>query len=219
MHLRSTNEARVRARSVDEQASELGAALLARIPQLAKVIAETIHRDMPPYAAAVTRKELTCSIGASLSFILQGLRGDHAFDTTQARSTGAERAVAGVPLASVLEGYRVMFHFVWEAVTTESKARPNINTAAVLRATEQVWMAQDAFTQAMSDGYREQRTKQLLQDQNERAALVEALLLGPTDAYPSVWEIVDLLHIPHLGPYLVVAAKLPSLGKTALQEI
>ena len=205
--------------NLDQQAGELGAALQARITELGDGITKAIRTNIHPYAAALTDKQLHRSIVDILRFILHGLEEDQDFDTRQAAATGTQRAIAGIPLESVMEAYRIIFRYVWDAVIEESRARPQIGTEAVLRAIEKVWLAQHVFTDAMAEGYRQQRTRQQLQDENERAALVEALLLGPTEEYPSVWEICDLLRIPQRGWYRVVAVQLPSLGRTALPEI
>ena len=205
--------------SLDQQAGELGAALQARITELGDGITKAIRTNIQPYAAALTDKQLHRSILEMLQFILHGLEDDEDFDNSQATATGAQRAIAGIPLESVMDAYRIIFRYVWDAVIEESRTRPRIGTEAVLRAIEKVWLAQHVFTDAMAEGYRQQRTRQQLQDENERAALVEALLLGPTEEHPSVWQICDLLRIPQQGWYRVVAVQLPSLGRTALPEI
>jgi sugar diacid utilization regulator len=61
--------------------------------------------------------------------------------------------------------------------------------------------------------------QQVLDDEAERAALTEALLDGRTITDYSVWEVAQLLHLPLSGPYVVVAAECPTLGKQALPGI
>jgi sugar diacid utilization regulator len=49
--------------------------------------------------------------------------------------------------------------------------------------------------------------------------LVEALLSQRITDQQSLWEAADLLRLPTSGPYVVVAAELPSIGKVALPAI
>jgi DNA-binding PucR family transcriptional regulator len=59
----------------------------------------------------------------------------------------------------------------------------------------------------------------VLGNETERAALVEALLEGRVSEHPGLWEVADLLRIPAHGPYVVVAAQAPGVGKQALPQI
>ena len=72
-----------------------------------------------------------------------------------------------------------------------------------------------------SDGhaYRQQLTAQILEQEEERSALVEALLSRRITDTQSLWEAADLLRLPTTGPYVVVAAELPAIGKLALPAI
>src|SRR5258708_5018327 len=60
---------------------------------------------------------------------------------------------------------------------------------------------------------------QVLDDEAERAALTEALLDGRTITDYSVWEVAQLLRLPLSGPYVVIAAECPTLGKQTLPGI
>ena len=71
----------------------------------------------------------------------------------------------------------------------------------------------------MTSAYRQQMTRQVLEDEAERAALTEALLDGRTLTDYAVWEVAQLLRLPLSGPYLVIAAACPVVGKQALLGI
>src|SRR5580704_11462052 len=70
----------------------------------------------------------------------------------------------------------------------------------------------------MSEGYREELTAQLLSREQERSAVVQALLEGCL-ADTNLWEAADLLRLPQKGPYVVVAASAPDVAKHALPQI
>jgi hypothetical protein len=79
--------------------------------------------------------------------------------------------------------------------------------------------AQDAYTDAMADGYRERVTEKVLDDEAERSALTEALLQARISDNRSLWEIAQLVKLPQNGPYVVVAATCPDVGKQALPGV
>jgi PucR C-terminal helix-turn-helix domain/GGDEF-like domain/alpha/beta hydrolase fold len=85
--------------------------------------------------------------------------------------------------------------------------------------TARVFLAQDTFTQAMTSAYRQQLNAQILEQEEERSALVEALLSRRITDTQSLWEAADLLRLPTSGPYVVVAAELPAIGKLGLPAI
>ena len=131
------------------------------------------------------------------------------------RTAGTARALAGVPLPAVMTAYRIGFRFMWEETLAAARAA-RIPTESMLDATARVFLAQDTFTQAMTSAYRQQLTAQILEQEEERSALVEALLSRRITDTQSLWEAADLLRLPTSGPYVVVAAELPAIGKLGL---
>ena len=67
----------------------------------------------------------------------------------------------------------------------------------------------------MTSAYREQALQQALDAEAERAAMTEALFDGHIFDDRTVWDIAELLGIPHRGPYIVVAAEAPIVGMSA----
>jgi hypothetical protein len=87
----------------------------------------------------------------------------------------------------------------------------------MLRAASEMWLALDTFTQEMADGYREEITAQVLRQEGERSAVVQALLEGRLDE-ANLWEAADILRIPLRGSYIVIAAQVPGPGQHALPQ-
>ena len=112
---------------------------------------------------------------ANVTFIFDSLAGNADADVSPAEHTGTARALAGVPLPAVMTAYRIGFRFMWEQTLAAARAAA-IPTDSILDATARVFLAQDTFTQAMSTAYRQQLTAQILEREEERSALVEALL-------------------------------------------
>jgi sugar diacid utilization regulator len=155
---------------------------------------------------------------ANLTFIFESLNREGDVDVSPAEQTGIARALAGVPLPAVMTAYRIGFRFMWEETLATARAAA-IPTDSILDATARVFLAQETFNQAMSNAYRQQLTAQVLEREEERSALVEALLSRRITDRQSLWEAANLLRLPTAGPYVVVAAELPAIGKLGLPTI
>jgi sugar diacid utilization regulator len=207
-------------RTADRHIVELGKLMLARAPKLGKAMADLLCREIDAYrdGTVVTKEQVAESCVANVTFIFDSLAGDADVDVSPAEYTGTARALAGVPLPAVMTAYRIGFRFMWEQTIAAARAAA-IPTDSILDATARVFLAQETFTQAMSNAYRQQLTAQILEREEERSALVEALLSHRITDSQSLWEAADLLRLPTSGPYVVVAAELPAIGKLGLPTI
>ncbi|CPR12077.1 regulator of polyketide synthase expression [Mycobacterium bohemicum DSM 44277] len=206
--------------TVDPHVIELSKLMLARAPGLGRAMADVLCRDIEAYRddTVVTRDQVAESCVANVAFIFQSLTGDEGVDVSPAERTGTERALAGVPLPAVMTAYRIGFRFVWEETLATARDAA-IPTDAILDATARIFFAQETFTQAMATAYRQQLTAQILEREEERSALVEALLSRRMTDRQSLWEAADLLRLPTSGPYVVAAAELPAIGRLGLPAI
>src|SRR3984957_10934598 len=207
-------------RTADRHIVELGKLMLARAPKLGRAMADLLCREIDAYrdGTVVTKDQVAESCVANVTFIFDSLAGDADVDVSPAEYTGTARALAGVPLPAVMTAYRIGFRFMWEETLAAARAA-GIPTDSILNATARVFLAQDTFTQAMASAYRQQLTQQILEQEEERSALVEALLSRRITDTQSLWEAADLLRLPTSGPYVVVAAELPAIGKLGLPAI
>src|SRR5271156_988347 len=210
----------LRGAAPDPHIVELGKLMLARAPRLGKAMADLLCREIEAYrdGTVVTKDQVAESCVANVTFIFDSLAGNADVDVSPAEHTGTARALAGVPLPAVMTAYRIGFRFMWEQTIATARAAA-IPTESIFNATARVFLAQDTFTQAMSTTYRQQLTAQILEQEEERSALVEALLSRRITDTQSLWEAADLLRLPTTGPYVVVAAELPAIGKIGLPAI
>ena len=194
--------------------------MLVRAPTLGKAMADVLCREIDAYrdGTVVSKAKVAESCVANVTFIFDSLTGNDDADVSVAAQTGTARALAGVPLPAVMTAYRIGFRFMWEQ-TLATAREAAIPTDSILAATARVFFAQDTFTQAMSSAYRQQLTAQILEREEERSALVEALLSRRITDRHNLWEAADLLRLPTSGPYAVVAAELPAIGKLGLPTI
>jgi PucR C-terminal helix-turn-helix domain/GGDEF-like domain len=210
------------AADADKELSSLAEALLLRVDELADAVVARVLDAVPYYRGSVEvpEDELLKGIREQLLFVLEPLGQSYDdLDTTTARAIGKRRAVAGVPLATIMDGYRVGIGAVWTAVADEATKRGEISTRSLLRAASDVWLIQDRFTEAMAGGYRDERATQVLAREHERSALVEALIVGRITDTAAMWEAADVLRVSRAGPYTVVAVELLEVGRQVLPGI
>jgi sugar diacid utilization regulator len=204
----------------DPHIVELSKLMLARAPALGEALADRLFREVDAYqdGIIVSKDEVAASCAANLTFVFHSLAGHEDVDVSAAEQTGTTRALTGVPLPALMTAYRIGFRFMWEETLAAARAT-GIPAESILEVTARVFLAQDTFTQAMASAYREQLTAQILEQEEERSALVEALLSRRITDTQSLWEAADLLRLPTSGPYVVVAAELPAIGKLGLPAI
>jgi PucR C-terminal helix-turn-helix domain/GGDEF-like domain len=199
--------------------SDVLARLIAEHDVLARELAAQIRADVAYYrdpSQAVDDLEDTCR--AQLAAALTQLDRPDAMDGTAARINGAKQAEARVPLTSLMDAYRVGSHFIWKTVAAACAATA-VASEHVLALADRLWLVQDTFTQAMTEGYRDVATARLLSEEAERASVVAALLQGQVLAQDTLWELATVLQLPQRGPFVVVVAEVADLGRHALPMV
>ena len=212
----------MRQESRSEQLSVLGAVLLERLDELAEAMTRRMIAEVPGYAGKppVTYADLLVQARENLRTVFATIGDPERADTSFAELSGRERALAGVPLPLVMDSYRSAARFVWETLMAEARRRkPTLDAGDVEAMATVNWLNFDTFTQAMATAYRDATAAKVLAHEHERSALVEALLEGRiTDAH-TLWEAAEILGISRTGPFVVVAARVPEVGRQALAEI
>jgi hypothetical protein len=202
------------------QVIEVAEALCARTDELATAVAQAITREVTLYQATepVPFERVVHGCATNIRSVLNAISAGTEFDPTAAANLGIERACDGVPLAAVMEAYRVGFRAVWDAAVKEVTGRGQMNGEAVQLLTTKIFAAQDIFTAAMTAAYRDEQTRRLVGDESEREVLIDSVLHGRLFEQWSIWEAADCLRLPAQGPYVVVAAE-SSVGAEALPGI
>jgi hypothetical protein len=206
---------------MDAQVLRIGALLGGQLDDLVAKVVAAIRAEVPFYlnTQVIPDEVLVPATANNLRLIFRALKEGTEFDTSPAVATGGTRAAAGVPLPAVMHAFRVASHVLWDVMIDLARTHPVISGQALIVATSRIWRAQDLYTDTMADAYRQQATQQLIDDESERAALTEALLDGRPLGDYGLWDIAQLLRIPTRGPYLVMAAATPVVGKQALPGI
>ena len=207
--------------ALDRQLAGLATSLLGRLDELAEAMAEWIQKEVKAYVDSelVPYADLREDCRAQLDSILPALCGPEAADISYARQSGRRRAELGVPLAKVMDSYRVGGRFIWEALVAEAQSTESLGSEALVRAASRIWLILDDFTDAMADAYRDAVADRIVRQEHERSALVAALLEGRITENETLWEAAELLRISRRGPFVVVAAEVPEVGRQAFPDM
>ncbi|MDT5332930.1 MAG: hypothetical protein QOF31_4227, partial [Mycobacterium sp.] len=215
-----SNVPRMNGEVVGRQVAEVAEALCARTDELATAVAQAITREVTLYQATepVPFERVVRGCANNIRSVLNAISAGTEFDPAAAVNLGIERARDGVPLAAVMEAYRVGFRALWDAAVKEVTGRAQANGDVVRLLTTKILAAQDIFTAAMTAAYRDEQSRRLIGDESEREILIDSLLHGRLFEQWSIWEAADCLRLPAHGPYVVIAAE-SSVGTEALPGI
>jgi PucR C-terminal helix-turn-helix domain/GGDEF-like domain len=221
MKLLESSLPRMNGDTVRRQVAEVAEALYERSDELANDLARAIINGVRLYQASVPLPFETVVDGCATNMraVLEAIAADTEFDTSAATKLGIERARDKIPLASVMEAYRIGFRGFWDAAVTESAVQADRSGALMRVLTAKIIAAQDIFTSVMADAYRVEQSHRALTDESERSVLIDAVLHGRLFEQSSVWEAADYLRLPSQGPFVVIAAEVPGIGAEALPEI
>lgn len=197
--------------------AKLVAGLLERTDELALAMAGRIRAAASDHGGdCVPLDDLRASCRAELRNILQSLAAQAPLDAEMCVDTGRRRARQNVPEATLLAGYRVGIRFVWELLITEAGATGLVSPEGLVNAASSIWVIQDTMIEAAIAGHREATTERLRTTEQERSALVEALLTNRGLDAGTLLATADVLRMPRYGQFVVVAAEVPSVGRHPL---
>ncbi|MFI5618699.1 PucR family transcriptional regulator [Streptomyces sp. NPDC051567] len=179
-----------------------------RIAAAADRLADRTLAEDAAYAALIGRAELRERLHRQLRQALEGLvrtgRG-LPVELSDARATGALRAGQGVPLASVLRGYRQGGRLLWETLTETVAAHDRAALPRLLPGAPLLWEVLDRTAEAAAEAYRGAEAVRGEREREVRAALLDGLLEGRDGGEgPSVPEAAARLGLPERGRFAVV---------------
>ena len=206
---------------VRQQVAEIAEVLRARSDELATTLAHAIVREVRLYkpTAPLPFETIVDGCRTNMRQVLDTISTDAEVQPTAATDVGTERARDEIPLASVMEAYRVGFREFWDAAVKAAPNRTGVNGDVLRVLTARIHAAQDVFTAAMAGAYRAEQAHRLHGDESEREVLIDSVLHGRLFEQSSVWEAADYLRLPAKGPYVVIAADRGAIGTEALPGI
>ncbi|HEX4587134.1 MAG TPA: helix-turn-helix domain-containing protein [Mycobacterium sp.] len=206
----------------NRQAAGVATALAERSDELVDVLGQAVAREAvicEPSAFLPHDAPGKVRAANNIRSVLSAMAPGADFDPAPARQAGIDRAYQQIPLASVNEFYRIAFRRLWDAVADEAASNPKIDRAALHGLTVELHALEHLFMTVLVAGYRDEQNRQPLGDTSRRALLIDALLDGQILDQWSLWEVANRLRLPNKGPFVVVAADVPTMGSAALPEI
>lgn len=199
----------------------IAARLLPRVSELAHVLVDRIQQNIEVYRSGglVPEDDLYESCRANLEFMFRHLAHEPMLDLEAPRRTGRRRADQRVPLALVQNAFRNSFECMWQMIVTAAAETESVTDADLVGIAGEVWSFHDTFTGAMMNAFNETVAQLMLRHDQERSALVEAVLQGGMGDAKTVHDAADLLALPYQGTFAVVAADAPGLARHALPNV
>ena len=206
--------------SAEERAAGVAEALAERADELAHDLHAVMgEASLSGSGVALLDDARVDACTASIRSVLAAMAAETDFDPTSAAHTGAVQARRRMALSSLIEFYRIAFRRLWDVVANEAAMHAGIDGEALRSLTLKLHAAEDLFMSAMVAGYREEQKRQLLSETSQRAFMIDSLLHGRILDDWSLWEVASLLRLPSSGPFVVIAAEVPTVGAEALPEI
>jgi hypothetical protein len=212
----------VAAESHDVQLAAVGAALLDDSDRHVDAMLGLIHEQIAFLRIKVSAPDevLKQTARSHFEFILGSLAAPaESFSIETAVETGRQRGQIGVPLTVLMGSYRVCARYIWDEICAEARRSGLVPDAGLVHAASTIWRALDEFTEAMVAGYQEVVTKQFLNREQERSAMVQALIEGRMPDTADLWNTADTLGISLRGPYVVLCAELANTGRAVLLDV
>jgi hypothetical protein len=203
-----------------ESAEEVATCVVEVLADRADELARDLHTVMAKASHPDSGEALldrTCT--ANVRSVLSAMVTETDFDPTSAAHTGAVQARRRMALTSLIEFYRIAFRRLWDVMADEAAAQPGTDGATLRSLTSKLNAAEDLFMTAMVAGYRNELKQRLLCETSQRAFMIDSLLHGRVLDDWNLWEVATVLRLPSSGPYVVIAAEVPTVGAEALPEV
>ncbi|MGT2424784.1 PucR family transcriptional regulator [Amnibacterium kyonggiense] len=198
--------------------SELMRQFVSDAPGLEEAMAARIRSAVPAYAegSAFPSSALLASCASHVAFIRgagteAGENGPHAI--------GADRARAGVPLATVLSAYRVGAQVIWEQLAAYARRSGDADVDDLVELASETWLMHDEFASAMERGWLDAEQSRLIRAHRERASVVDSIVRSTTESPSHLWEAVDRLGLPRVGDFVIVVVRVEQLGVDPLPGV
>lgn len=172
--------------------------------------------DQVPSYDEIPRSALSRQVQSMTEAIIGHFRGEPDSVIAEAPlAYGRQRADAKIPLSSVLHAYRIGWVWLWAHAIASAAAAGTPTKEEMLAVSTEFFDLANTFITLTIQSYRERANEIDMRLQTERSATLEAMLLGLLND-EQLTEAAALLHLPHHGQFVVVAAAPPRPGRDAL---
>lgn len=191
-----------------DELQQISAALVRHEELIASSMASAVRTQVDCYRHdySPSVETLLDSCRSTARFVISGILGGQSMSTSGAAVIGAQRAKAGMPLHGMVSASRVSYGEILQSLHTVLESHRGLTHHLPLVAMQRIGHAHHLYVDSAVLAHRQRTLLQAVDDEAERAALVEALFLGVASPGRSLWEIAEMLRIPRRGPFVVVAA-------------
>jgi hypothetical protein len=193
---------------------DLAAKAAVRFPELCRGVTAEICAQMGVYdrGSTVPRPDLEASVEGNLRTMITALTDPGSIDLGQARATGTRRAQQGAPLPEVLRAFRIGFSALWDLLLDVASGSGEPELRALIATATSFWFLIDEYLEAVTAAYREETTELVRSQRARRASLLDTLFSGGVVNERAMWDVAQVLDMPHDGVFVVVAAESGDLG-------
>ena len=195
----------------------LASVLAGRRDELAEAMAAQMVSEAPVHGTLPGRQMLVRTCRAHLDTLLRLPDLPPPRRVEAARRVAADQGRTGagqaIPLALLIDRYRVGLRVLWEAVLRGGGGEDRLDRDRLARAASAVWSLHDIWVQGTTDAYHQAAHEKALARERERSALIGTVLDGHVQEAQDLWDTVEALRLPHDGPYVAVAAEVLEAGE------
>lgn len=213
-----TTDARRRSLALDPVLADLAAKAALRLPELCVAVTAEIRAQMAVYGvgSTVPLADLQGSVEGNLRTMIEALTDPDSIDLGQAHATGTRRAQQGAPLPEVLRAFRIGFSALWDLLLDVASGAGEPELRALIATATSFWFLIDEYLEAVTAAYRQATTELVRSQRERRATLLDTLFSGGVVNERAMWDIAQMLGMPHDGVFVVVAAQSDDLGSALL---
>jgi hypothetical protein len=217
-HDDTTTDARRRASALDPVLVDLAAKAARRLPELCVAVTAEIRAQMAVYGvgSTVPLADLQGSVEGNLRTMIEALTDPDSIDLDQAHATGTRRAQQGAPLPEVLRAFRIGFSALWDLLLDVASGSGEPELRALIATATSFWFLIDEYLEAVTAAYRQATTELVRSQRERRAGLLDTLFSGGVVNERAMWDIAQMLDMPHDGVFVVIAAQSDDLGSALL---
>jgi hypothetical protein len=196
----------------------LHSVLAGRSRELAEAMANRILKEMGDYGSLMPPEVVLESCRTHVDTIDRARCAHAEAIRAMAADYGRARAADGVPLAVLMDSYRVGMRVLWEAILQADHGAGALDRDGLARAGSALWELTDILLPTMTEAYQKAVHEKVLARERERSALVGALLDGHVGDAQQLWDTIEALRLPRDIPYVVVAAEAAEVLGMSEQE-
>lgn len=184
---------------------------------LEKVTADAPRQSDPAWAPLPTSGHDTAV--TAVRSVVAATADPTEFDPESVIQLGADQARQRLTVSAVIEADRIGFRGLWHVMAAELTSNPDVDAHTLHQMTTNLHTVEERFATEKFAGYRDQWRRQVIEETSQHSMQIDSLLHGHHHDAWTLWEIANYLGLPAEGPFIVIAAEVPSLGCHALPQI